>query len=312
MHASELVGHYAIRRSVVILSKDKKIMDPSYIDPNKPAYIRDYDFIDNKIILVSHEGIETVLTGEYDDDKWVAADDGKKYNSVTIPAGYHSVLEVYDYMKTNSRFAKESYEEESYEDDDNVLKCNDIVDALYYIVEMLKCGIKTCPSSCIYSIYARYNNGDSVVNIRAITDKYGAGYTLARRSGHEYYDAEIICDEFTNAIDKLLSHGIIRIPRLMSLLYANSSSYGYQSINNICSMANSECIDASIIIFSAIKPLYMLDYYNGMMHIMVTDGYDPDEYDTYATVFITMDESIDLDEKVNDGGVYECECLQIG
>ena len=312
MHASELVGHYAIRRSVVILSKDKKIMDPSYIDPNKPAYIRDYDFIDNKIILVSHEGIETVLTGEYDDDKWVPVDNGKKYNSVTIPAGYHSILEVYEYMKTNSRFTtKESHDDESREDDDNVLKCDDIVDALYYIADMLKSGIATCPSSCIYSIYVRYNGG-SVVNIRAITDKYGAGYTIARRSSHEYYDAEIICDKFTSAIDKLLSYGIIRIPRLMSLLYADSSSYGYQSINNICNMADYECIDASIVIFSAIKPLYILDYYNGTMHIMATDGYDPDEYDTYATVFITMDESIDLDEKVNDGDVYECECLQIG
>lgn len=311
MRASELVGHHAIRRSVVILSEDKKIMDPSYTDPNKPAYIRDYDFIDNKIILVSYEGVETILTGEYDDNKWVPVDNGKKYNSVTIPAEYHSVLNVYEYIKKNRKHEQLSYkEEEGCECDDNVLKTDDIVDVLYYIASVLKSSITEGSSECIYSIYVRYN-GNSTVNIRATADKYGAGYTIARRSIHDYYDIEIICDKFTDVIDKLLSHGIIRVPRLGSLLYVDSSSYGYQSINNICSMANNECTDANIIIFSTIRPLYILNYSNGIMHIKATDTYNPDEYDIYATVFITMDESIDLDRKMNNGK-YECKYLQIG
>lgn len=93
MKAEDLIGVPAIRRRAIIVSEDGKIADTDYMDPNKPVIIKKYDCENNRIVLITHTGVHTILGKEYDDNSWISVKE-KKPKDITIPAGYRSLAAV--------------------------------------------------------------------------------------------------------------------------------------------------------------------------------------------------------------------------
>lgn len=286
-------------------------MDPSYTDPNKPAFIKDYDYIDNKIYLVSHDGIETVLTGpDYNDDKWVSADDGKKYNNVIIPEGYVSIFKVYEYVEQVSNFSNKKKNK-------SADKYVNIDTEIGSILESLE----NCLSNGVDNMSIQYYDSPThfnVFNIKMVSDQYGAGYIFSRRS--QYDDSYSITfgvggkdPEFASVMNRLLDNGLDRLASLNLLKFIPTSSFGYGAINKITSMARDSKTYAIIITFSIID-IYAIEYdeNDNMVHATAMDVEDIKDIDhPYAMAFLGTEESVDLDNKVQSAGGSSYECFEL-
>ena len=303
MRASELVGKYAIRRSVTILSEKDKLMDTSYADPNKPVYIKDYK--DGKIILLSFDRIRTILTGEYDDDKWVPIN-GVMYKDVIIPVGYKSVNAVYEYIDKRDAERKDAMMSIFDQTGLSVLHTiHDISvkDKSPYIVVKFYIDKDTYSVIRISANVMHTPNGPKAV------------YSIADSLDGDLYDTDrliVIKNDriFADGIARLIKENILVIGNINVIQYAVSSRFGYDGINREKDLLVDFNEPKFIIIISVISvyKVFVVDEYMYITPIAIDQLCDIESQ--FITAILGLKESKDLEHKMAEGH-YRCDHLRL-
>lgn len=300
MRAEELVGHYAVRTSPVILSEDEKIMDDCFMD--KPGFIVKYNLTTDSIVIDDHNGNTVILDNDYNDDNWVSVDENPM---VTKPAGYRSITFIYQQIEKKQKEKQKREEERKSGKRPDVHTGLDIMDCLMVLSEYMENN-----DELIFQYDDIYKDICSTGPKKARLYNVGGPYTLKASAD----TPDIIfnkCDDFSKGVTLLQEHGVDVINTFNVISMAIYARFGYPAINNAARYDKLYIIAASGTYVASKTDMLEVKRadYTDMLPVIFGE-------DNIKAVILNSRESSDIYQKVStrsdSSGIYKCNKLDFG